>query len=460
MNRQSAENPGFLRKAGYWAGYELNSAKLQADQEMRLDHGVQHRESVPWGGTDYRGFSHPELRQMVTENMDPGHVHDAGRAWNDLGNTMVQFSQDLNTAITSSRQSWQGQAAEAAHGYLSTLGNWTGQTGQGMQLMGNRMAIQADAASTAKNAMPEPVNFSVNDALRTALTEQNPFNYPKLASQIEQKFEEKNQAHEQAAQVMTTMAQSLHDSGSTMPAFAAPPPPQDGAGQPGQVQPGGGDRGPTPGGGNHWSGWQVDGPGGRSGGVVGPGGSAQGGPYPGLAPVAGVSTPGDQTSAQGWVPTDAGTNPWSRGGSGGYPSGSGGYPGGYPGGSGDSRFAGGPVGGVPGGFASGSDGEGLAGGRSGGRLGGGSVGRPGVGGNRLGPGGGAGALATEEAAAARAGAAGGRGAGAGGMGGMGAGGRGGKGEDKEHRRPSYLMEGDPDGLFSTDQLTAPPVIGE
>ncbi|MGX7825604.1 hypothetical protein ACTG9Q_10980 [Actinokineospora sp. 24-640] len=42
------------------------------------------------------------------------------------------------------------------------------------------------------------------------------------------------------------------------------------------------------------------------------------------------------------------------------------------------------------------------------------------------------------------------------MGGVGARGE----EDEEHRRPSYLVEDDPDSLFGTDQVTAPPVIGE
>jgi hypothetical protein len=32
-------------------------------------------------------------------------------------------------------------------------------------------------------------------------------------------------------------------------------------------------------------------------------------------------------------------------------------------------------------------------------------------------------------------------------------------EDKEHERPSYLVEGDPESTFGNDQLTAPPVIG-
>jgi hypothetical protein len=46
------------------------------------------------------------------------------------------------------------------------------------------------------------------------------------------------------------------------------------------------------------------------------------------------------------------------------------------------------------------------------------------------------------------------GAGAG-MGGMGQG-----REDEEHERPSYLVEPDPDDVFSTDEMTAPPVIGD
>jgi len=33
-------------------------------------------------------------------------------------------------------------------------------------------------------------------------------------------------------------------------------------------------------------------------------------------------------------------------------------------------------------------------------------------------------------------------------------------EDKEHRRPSYLVEDDPDEIFGNGQRVAPPVIGE
>ncbi|HEV2784383.1 MAG TPA: hypothetical protein VGX25_33775, partial [Actinophytocola sp.] len=32
-------------------------------------------------------------------------------------------------------------------------------------------------------------------------------------------------------------------------------------------------------------------------------------------------------------------------------------------------------------------------------------------------------------------------------------------DDYEHQRPAYLEEPDPEGLFGTDEPTAPPVIG-
>jgi hypothetical protein len=46
-------------------------------------------------------------------------------------------------------------------------------------------------------------------------------------------------------------------------------------------------------------------------------------------------------------------------------------------------------------------------------------------------------------------------------GGMGGGGNKGQGDDDtEHERPSFLVEPDPHETFGTDEVTAPPVIGE
>lgn len=101
-------------------------------------------------------------------------------------------------------------------------------------------------------------------------------------------------------------------------------------------------------------------------------------------------------------------------------------------------------------------GGGFGPGGSGGGSGGAGGGRGGLGGGAM-----PGAAAAAEGAA-RPGAAGMRGGG--GMmggGGMGGGGRRQDGEDDaEHERPSFLVEPDPHSTFGTDEVTAPPVIGE
>jgi hypothetical protein len=128
-----------------------------------------------------------------------------------------------------------------------------------------------------------------------------------------------------------------------------------------------------------------------------------------------------------------------------------------PGGSGGGgRGAAGPAGGRP-------TGPGGIGGRPGGTGGIGSAG--GIGGRAGGFGpGGPGALGAEArshgAADPHARGQAAQSAGRGGMGGgVGAGARGQGGEDEEHTRASFLQEDDPEAIFGTDQVTAPPVIG-
>ncbi len=117
----------------------------------------------------------------------------------------------------------------------------------------------------------------------------------------------------------------------------------------------------------------------------------------------------------------------------------------------------------PNGGESGRSGSGY--GRGGGFGPGGSGGGPGGSGSgaRGMPGGAMPGAAAAAEGAVRPGAGGMRG-GAGGMmggGGMGGGGRGQNGDDDaEHERPSFLVEPDPHSTFGTDEVTAPPVIGE
>jgi hypothetical protein len=202
-------------------------------------------------------------------------------------------------------------------------------------------------------------------------------------------------------------------------------------------------------------------PGGNHGPVQVPGfdpSQVPGGNYdPSKLPGAGNYTPpnftGDGTHSSGFAPSGVpdfgpGSTPnFSVPGGGG----GGGFGPGGSGGIGDPTAGFGP-GGVGAGFGPGGGGAGFGpGGSTGAALPGGAS-ASGAGRGGLGAGGGA--LGAGGAGAGRTGATG--------MGGMGAMGHGAKGQGggDEERTSKYLLGDDPNEIFGSDELTAPPVIGE
>ncbi|WP_409489593.1 hypothetical protein [Amycolatopsis sp. cmx-11-12] len=171
-----------------------------------------------------------------------------------------------------------------------------------------------------------------------------------------------------------------------------------------------------------------------------PGSNLPGGQYNPNIPGSNYKPPSwdDGTNASGFTPPKIP-------GAGGFGPGGGGGGGGGFGGT-DIPGAGGF--GPDGGFGPGGFGPGGPGSASGAAIPGGAAGM----GGGMGAGG-----------AGAGGAGAGRGAGGmmgGGMGGMGAGGAKGKGGEDEERSAKYLVGDDPNDIFGTDELTAPPVIGE
>ncbi|MFB9684731.1 hypothetical protein [Amycolatopsis plumensis] len=171
-----------------------------------------------------------------------------------------------------------------------------------------------------------------------------------------------------------------------------------------------------------------------------------GGSYdPSRIPGVGSYTPpnfGDGTHSSGFtppkIPGASGFGPGGSGGAGDFSIPGGGFGPGGSGGIGDpaAGFGPGGVGFGPGGstgaaMPGGGDaaGAGRGGAGAGGAMGGGSAGRAGA-------------------------------SGMGGMGGMHPGGAKGQGGGDEERTSKYLLGDDPNDIFGTDELTAPPVIGE
>ena len=404
-------------------------------QRVQLAQGLSMRPAGPMPRTNAAAHDHLQLKQMIDAS-EPSQAHELGHLWNNLGNEIMVFGESLQRTATGSEAIWVGQAGNAARAALSALATWSQHTGQSAQFMATTVRTQAEAAHTAKLAMPEPVPYDPAKYQAQLNATINPAEWARIIGDAREQADRQHAAHCEAIRVVETYSASLRDTNAAMPAFTPPPKFGDGA------------TGRTPGGPM---------PGGQAGGAIPPVGGA-GGSAPRGAPAVGGGGPpttvGDQVAVGNQV---------AGHGSGGAPPSS--TPGqsvsdlpGIPGGGVTAGGSGGEPGGpsflpaaaaVIGGAGSGGRGS-SAGVRFGPRgssgLGASSPG-PNPAWNTLGRGG------VGSAGAAEAGHGAGAGSGFAPMAGTGRGEK-----DTEHRRPSYLIE--TEDIWGDGRRVAPPVIGE
>ncbi|WP_185845731.1 hypothetical protein [Kibdelosporangium aridum] len=408
---------------------------------------------VPPSNVYVPGQSHQVLADWVKTG-EQADAEGLAQTWQDWGNGLQEASRDLFVAVFGSQDGWTGQAANAMREQLRRVAEWSKKTGEGFNKASTAFTQQGEAVGTAKNAMPEPVNFSPEQMIKDA-AKGGIIDLIKLPGAMYEQHQKQQQAYEQAIQVVAQRDAALQAAASSVPPFEPPPKVGDGGIKepPPNNPPMPGSSGFRPGTGGTGSRGQFAGGGGSGGGGAGGGGS-----IPGFNGGNGFG-PNDPNNPNG---NDQNTPPNVN------------IPG-MPIGTGTSGYNPGPPpstnfgGGNPNPFAAGptaAGGGGNFGGAFGGGFGPGGAPRPGGGFGPLGSGTAAGAQGPGAGAPPPgAGMGGGRGAAGAGRGGMGAGGMGGGagrgegGEDEEHQRPSYLVEPDPDATFGTDQLTAPPVIG-
>lgn len=393
-----------------------------------------------------------------------GRTGDDGAGLVLAGAKLIKVSdryKDRTTSITelttTMESAWQGGAAGAAQRGAGPLAVEHGLAQGGMSTASTALDSQVSAFNTAKGKVtqipPTPDKPGMWD---------NVTSFGGAGRNYETKMNQVNTANDQNVAAMEEYEATTSSNTSTMPTTygritddysavgverpAAPPPSQPynpvipGTSNPGSSSTGSG-TGTTPGS-------TGTGPGGRTNLP----GSGTGKP-PGSTtnPPGNTTTNPSQNRPPVGLPPRSTLPPGQNPGQGGNPA----LPGMLP----PAAF--GPNSGGGGGFGP----RGSGGGFGPGGSGSGGAGGPGASGRGPGSGGfgpGAGGAAAAEGAAARGGmGAGGRG-GVGGMGG-GMGGHGNKGQgedDSEHERPSFLVEPDPHETFGTDEVTAPPVIGE
>jgi len=423
--------PGLLGEVEHAANTSVNDVEAKVrtaawarSQAARLEHGLATQSAPDFGGQHYAGYSARELQEMVTTNIDPGGLGEAGAAYNGVGNTYARLAQDLGSAASASESGWIGTAGDSVRAFLAGMAKWADTTAQGAQLAGNQLGMQADAAQTAMHSMPTPIDPPSAADVRQAML-RTPLNPAAGAAQLGQQFQAAQQTHAEAVRVVQAYDANLAEVGNTMPAFDPPPAFNASAGNGTTGTVGGAG---IPGTGTH--------------GTQGPrprvAGADHVGPAPVLAGSASKPDPPTQLGPSGPAGQPHGQPPTMTPQSAPMPPPVGSTM--SPPAAGTSPLAGGMN--LPGGQDSGAH---LF--ESPGAPGGHAIGAP------EGPGVRGGVAAGVNEVAARPASGGGSTPGL-------IGGRGGRGEaDKEHKRPSYLENPDPDETFGTDQIVAPPVIG-
>lgn len=194
------------------------------------------------------GYDHATLQQMIA-TAQPPQVDKLGEVWQKISAEMTEAAENLRVLATNSTAVWVGQAGQQARGALLALGDWSGETGQGVQRMCQIVLTQAQAAYTAQGRMPDPVPYDEVKWQQRIDRETNPFVRMALIQQSYAQYHESEAARAEAERVVMNYSTVLRDTSTSTPTFAPPPalatdgerPP----GPPGGPSPGG----PPPGGG-------------------------------------------------------------------------------------------------------------------------------------------------------------------------------------------------------------------
>ncbi|HEY4021846.1 MAG TPA: hypothetical protein VGM75_24390 [Pseudonocardiaceae bacterium] len=436
-----------LKRAGDYVTQDQYQQLLAADLETQAAPG--------FAGHNYSAYTATQLKQMVTTNMDPTTAGSAASTWTDLGNKYVTVAQDLGQSASGSEYGWQGAAGDSARNFINGVAKWTGTAGQGAQLAGNRLGVQSEAASAAKNSMPTNPTEPPTAADVSATMLQSGFSPIAGAAKLNAQFQQAAADHVEAVQAAQIYDTSLANSGEKFPAFNAPPTFSSGSGG-GAVLPSSGEGGVS-GLGSSGNAPRANASV-RSGSSVGAGGGVPGGvrQVP-VTPASRAGTPNVSTGQSGF---DSGSNVNTNPGVNAPSQGTGGNLGGS---SADPTFSGSLLGELGGAGGAGGLGSGVGGLR--GLAGGAGAGARGVGAGEGAAGGsgarsGIGAGAVAEEAGGGVGVRGGAAGEPGQAGMMPRGGKGKGGEDGEHKRPAYLLDPDPEATFGSDEHVVPPVIGE
>jgi len=165
--------------------------------------------------------SHRELYDAVHTNNDPGQTGEIGAEWDQFGTELTESARVINERVAATEAGWTGEAADAARAAIKQLANWITETATTAVEVGKRVEDQSRIMENARARMPEPVEFSWDEATG-AFSGGGLQGLLSSATDVQAANELARSAHEQAVTVMTAMEDESRAVDRGTPMFTPP----------------------------------------------------------------------------------------------------------------------------------------------------------------------------------------------------------------------------------------------
>ncbi|MEJ2858971.1 MULTISPECIES: PPE domain-containing protein [unclassified Saccharothrix] len=165
--------------------------------------------------------SHRELYEAVHNNNDPGQTGEIGAEWGQFGAELTESARVITERVAASESGWTGDAADGARAAVKKLAEWVTQTAATAVEVGKRVQDQSVIMENARASMPEPVNFSWDQATGT-FTQGGIQGLVTSAADVQAANDQARALHEHAVTVMTTMENESRAVDQTTPRFTPP----------------------------------------------------------------------------------------------------------------------------------------------------------------------------------------------------------------------------------------------
>jgi hypothetical protein len=108
------------------------------------------------GDTRWAGISHEEIWSKVQQGDPVAASENASLAWMKTQVLIQSIEERLSAVVSGTAADWEGAAATAARGAVSTLGQWAIDGAAGAQNIGRTLLDQSHEALYVRQQMPEP----------------------------------------------------------------------------------------------------------------------------------------------------------------------------------------------------------------------------------------------------------------------------------------------------------------